>query len=187
MEIIRRLLALLVISSVAILAIHVSSTVAAQSRVVSQVIRDTCQQATHPDFCVSVLSSDDRSLGRKYPGQLTYLAIVISYEKAKEGRNHVADEEKKTTDPLVKKILNYCLDRYDIGAVDGTESAIKEFDNGNKRLAAIDLSAVFGPLDECIGAFNRPPYPANPIGATNELVTKYCYLALELLHSVGGK
>ncbi|KAG9441393.1 hypothetical protein H6P81_017247 [Aristolochia fimbriata] len=189
MEIIRRrLVVLLVISLVAMLAVHVTP-VAARVPQVPKMIQETCDQSMHPDFCVSVLFSDPRTREEDSLSKLTYFTVVITNEKAKQGMSFVSEVEKNTTDPLGKKLLNYCVDRYEVGPVGGTENAMEDFgeDVGDKTLVANDVSSCLGPLDECNMAFNRPPYPANKIRETNDLVAKYCFLALDLIYLFRAK
>ncbi|KAG9442997.1 hypothetical protein H6P81_018851 [Aristolochia fimbriata] len=185
MEMIRRQILLLV--SLAVLAVHVCSKngVAAQGPV-SQAIRDACENIVRKDFCISILSSDPRSRDRKYPGQLAHVSILLSNEKGKESLNHISDLEKQTTDPYLKKVLNYCHDRYDLGPVGHTATAIEHFNNGDHDLAAQSLSDCVAKVDECDQVFRSPPYPPFVLGETDEIMNNYCYVALELVNSLGN-
>ncbi|KAG9442995.1 hypothetical protein H6P81_018849 [Aristolochia fimbriata] len=185
MEMARRQILLLV--SLAVIAVQVCSKngVAAQ-RPVSQAIQDACQNTLRPDVCISILSSDPRSRDRKYPGQLAYLSILLSNEKGKESLNHISDLEKQTTDPYLKKVLNYCYDRYDLGAVGATAKALGHFNDGEAGRAALSLSDCTAKVDECDQVFRSPPYPPSVLAETDEIMLKYCYVALELVNSLGN-
>ncbi|KAG9442991.1 hypothetical protein H6P81_018845 [Aristolochia fimbriata] len=185
MEMTRRQILLLV--SLAALAVQVGTKngVAAQGSV-SQAIRDACQNTLRPDVCIFILSSDPRSRDRKYPGQLAYLATLLSNEKGKESLNHISDLQKQTTDPYLKKVLNYCHDRYELGPVGHTSTALEHLNDGDHNLAAQSLSDCVAKVDECDHIFRIPPYPPSVLAETDEVMNKYCYVALELVNSLGN-
>ncbi|KAG9442989.1 hypothetical protein H6P81_018843 [Aristolochia fimbriata] len=147
------------------------------------VIRDLCERTTNQDFCFSMLSSDKRSRGMNF-GELIRLSIVVSNEKGKEGKNHILELQKQTTDPLLKKILDHCSGQYDIGVLDDTQDALNEYNQGDYRLAAISVGSCVNGIETCEDAFRSPPYPTNILRETNEYVKKHCFVSVQLVDSI---
>ncbi|KAG9442987.1 hypothetical protein H6P81_018841 [Aristolochia fimbriata] len=184
MESFRRVLVVVSLAALAVVVMHSKSVnVVAAEDPDLQVIRDLCGRARNPDFCFSMLSSDKRSRGMNF-GELIRLAIVVSNEKGKEAKNHILDLQKQTTDPLVKRILNYCGKQYDVGVVHDTDNALVNYNKGEYRLAAISIGACVATVDECASAFMSPPNPPYVMRETNEFVEKNCLVALQLVNSI---
>ncbi|KAG9442999.1 hypothetical protein H6P81_018853 [Aristolochia fimbriata] len=144
-----------------------------------QVIRDLCNRTESPDFCFSILSSDPNYLGSDFD-ELRSIFLTLSLGKAEEGVRFISALQKKTTDPMLKEILNYCSIRYEREVVVHTNRAgllYLERVTGALKLLSWCIDAV----EECGNAFKCPPYPAYVMRETNELMKKYCRVAGQLI------
>ncbi|KAG9442998.1 hypothetical protein H6P81_018852 [Aristolochia fimbriata] len=156
-----------------------------------QVIRDLCNRTESPDFCFSILSSDPDSRGSDF-NELRFNFLRLSREKAERGVRFISALQKKTTDPLLKEILNYCSHRYERQVVRDTRTALDRYIDPDIPATLEALSWCIDAVEECEKAFKSPPYPACEkafksstypsyiMRETNELMKKYCRVARQM-------
>ncbi|KAK3029622.1 hypothetical protein RJ639_037939 [Escallonia herrerae] len=129
-------------------------------------VPEVCQRTPNPDFCVSALHSDPRTIDINDLGALLEVSLDLASSNATGTSNKIRSLVLKTRDPALKARLEVCVNEYD-GALENIEETnefLKSGDYDSINLAALGAG---NHADSCEGAFKQSPVYQSPLSTDN--------------------
>ncbi|KAG9458317.1 hypothetical protein H6P81_002825 [Aristolochia fimbriata] len=146
-----------------------------------KVIRAACETTAIPEFCFEMLSGDPNNRGKDLHG-LAAVAVNLANVRGISIRIYIANLQKKTTDPVLKHILDGCFGDYDTGVIYDTREAIDEFGKTDYRGSVLSMSGAASAVNQCNDSFATGSQE-NPLKDYNIYMINYLTVGVGLVNN----
>lgn len=152
-------------------------------------IEKTCKTTKYYDLCISSLKSNTNSSHEKADTakELAVIMAKVGVANATATNAFLSSQLlSTTTDPLMKKLLKECAEKYGF-ASDALQSSVQDLENDLYDYAYMHVMAAADYPNACHNAFKRYPglsYPSQ-IAVREEGLKRICVVVLGIIDNLG--